>query len=64
MFIAFYVAEHMLHVSGILALVVYGLFLARNKGFCMDQVFCSLSLSLSRALYRSLALSLWLSDSF
>lgn len=36
-FITFYVAEHVMHVSGILALVVYGLFLARNKGFAMDH---------------------------
>ena len=36
-FTTFYVAEHLMHVSGILALVVYGLFLARNKGFCMEH---------------------------
>ena len=36
-FTTFYVAEHIMHVSGILGLVVYGLFLARNKGFCMDR---------------------------
>ena len=35
-FLTFYVAEHVLHVSGILAIVVYGLFLARNKSFAMD----------------------------
>jgi NhaP-type Na+/H+ or K+/H+ antiporter len=36
-FVTFYVGEHILHVSGILSVVVYGLVLARNKRFAMKQ---------------------------
>jgi sodium/hydrogen exchanger 10/11 len=36
-FAVFYVGEHVLHVSGILALVVYGVFLAKNKTFGMRR---------------------------
>ena len=36
-FVVFYIGEHTLHVSGILSVVVYGLFLARNKSFAMKH---------------------------
>ena len=36
-FMVFYVGEHVFHVSGILSVVVYGLFLARNKTSCMKH---------------------------
>jgi NhaP-type Na+/H+ or K+/H+ antiporter len=36
-FIVFYVGEHLIHVSGILSVVIYGLFLARNKTFAMKH---------------------------
>lgn len=36
-FMVFYIGEHIFHISGILSVVIYGLYLARNKTFAMKH---------------------------